>query len=87
MSGRAASAPGDVAVDVARWIGAVDGVSAVVLGGSRARGDADKRSGVNLGIYGNPARPPDVRARRELARALTSHETSTSGDDKETSAT
>ena len=64
------TSPEDVAVDVARRIGAVGGVSAVVLGGSRARGDADKRSDVDLGIYYHPARPPDVRALRALARDL-----------------
>jgi predicted nucleotidyltransferase len=51
-------------------LAAVDGVSAVVLGGSRARGDADALSDVDLGLYYDPARPPAIAELRALAREL-----------------
>jgi predicted nucleotidyltransferase len=35
----------------------IDGVAAIVLGGSRARGTADERSDIDLGIYYNGAHP------------------------------
>ena len=62
--------PDVIASAVARRVGAVPGVVAVVLGGSRARGDADERSDVDLGLFYHPDRPPDLAALRALAREL-----------------
>jgi predicted nucleotidyltransferase len=55
---------------VAERLGDVEGVEAVVLGGSRARGEAHLDSDVDLGIYYHPDRRPSVEALRELAREL-----------------
>jgi hypothetical protein len=46
---------------------AVEGVLAVVLGGSRARGDAHPDSDIDLGIYYDPQRAPSLDALRALA--------------------
>lgn len=62
--------PDEIASEVARRVGRVPGVAAVVLGGSRARGDADERSDVDLGLFYQPDRPPDLAALRALAREL-----------------
>lgn len=48
----------------------VDGVMAVVLGGSRARGDAHPDSDIDLGIYYDPQRPPSLDALRAVAAHL-----------------
>ena len=48
----------------------VDGVVAVVLGGSLARGEASANSDVDLGLYYDPASPPDMDALRSLARGF-----------------
>ena len=49
---------------------AVPGVSAVVLGGSHARGDASPDSDIDLGLYYDPASPPSRDALQTLAREL-----------------
>lgn len=46
---------------------AVNGVRAVVLGGSWARGKGDASSDIDLGIYYHPATPPNLVALRALA--------------------
>jgi hypothetical protein len=48
----------------------VDGVVAVVLGGSHATGEADATSDVDLGIYYRSAAPPDRAALDGTARDL-----------------
>ncbi|WP_437852459.1 nucleotidyltransferase domain-containing protein [Sorangium sp. So ce363] len=60
----------DVAARVAARLGAIPGVVAVVLGGSRARGAGHPDSDVDLGIYYEPESPPDLAALRALAREL-----------------
>ncbi|WP_434042798.1 MULTISPECIES: nucleotidyltransferase domain-containing protein [Sorangium] len=60
----------DVAARVAARLGAIPGVAAVVLGGSRARGEGHPDSDIDLGIYYEPERPPDLEALRALAREL-----------------
>ncbi len=47
---------------------AVPGVLGVMLGGSRARGDHDPASDVDLGLYYRP--PLDTMALRALARSV-----------------
>ncbi|HXJ33618.1 MAG TPA: nucleotidyltransferase domain-containing protein [Candidatus Eisenbacteria bacterium] len=59
----------DVAPIAAR-LAAVDGVVAVALGGSRARGAAGPESDHDLGLYYDPARPPSRDALNALAREL-----------------
>ena len=56
--------------DVAEQLGQIDGVVAVVLGGSRARGVASPDSDIDLGIYYDPVAPPSIVALRTLAQAL-----------------
>ncbi|WP_437777179.1 nucleotidyltransferase family protein [Sorangium sp. So ce1097] len=60
----------DVAARVAARLGAIPGVAAVALGGSRSRGEGHPDSDVDLGIYYEPERPPDLPALRALAREL-----------------
>jgi predicted nucleotidyltransferase len=60
----------ELAREVATRIGALDGVVAVTLGGSLARGRADRRSDVDLGLYYDPARPFSVERLRALATQL-----------------
>jgi predicted nucleotidyltransferase len=58
---------------VAAGLAAIRGVSAVVLGGSRARGEAARDSDVDLGIYYRSGAPLDLDALRALARELDPH--------------
>jgi hypothetical protein len=48
----------------------VDGVGAIVLGGSRARGTHTPESDVDLGLYYHPDRPLDLKALDEIATDL-----------------
>ena len=48
----------------------VPGIAAVAMGGSRARGQWDSHSDVDLGLYYDPARPPAIPRLRSLARRL-----------------
>jgi len=59
--------------DIAARLIAVPSVRAVVLGGSRARGDASADSDVDLGLYYDPARPPSRDELNALARELDDH--------------
>jgi predicted nucleotidyltransferase len=69
---RAESMPSqiNVAHRVAGELSAVDGVIAVVLGGSVARGHATPTSDVDLGIYYHPDDPPSLDALRSVASRL-----------------
>jgi predicted nucleotidyltransferase len=49
---------------------AVDGIQAVVLGGSWASGTQRPDSDVDLGLYYDPSRPIDIPALRAVAEAL-----------------
>jgi predicted nucleotidyltransferase len=60
----------ELAREVAARVGALDGVLAVALGGSLARGRADQRSDVDLGVYYDPTRPFSVAELRSLATEL-----------------
>ncbi len=60
----------DTAQLVAERLGQIDGVVAVVLGGSRSRGTATANSDIDLGIYYQPDQPPSLDALRALAQEL-----------------
>jgi hypothetical protein len=60
----------ELAERIAGRLADVEGVEAVVLGGSWARGEAHPDSDVDLGIYYHPERRPSVGTLRELAREL-----------------
>jgi predicted nucleotidyltransferase len=60
----------ELAERIAERLADVEGVEAVVLGGSWARGEAYPDSDVDLGIYYRPERRPSLAALRELAREL-----------------
>jgi predicted nucleotidyltransferase len=60
----------ELAREVAASVGALDGVAAVALGGSLARGRGDPHSDVDLGIYYDPARPFAVEDLRALVTEL-----------------
>src|SRR3712207_4572673 len=59
-----------IAERIAERLADVEGVEAVVLGGSWARGEAHPDSDVDIGIYYRPERRPSLAALRELAREL-----------------
>jgi predicted nucleotidyltransferase len=59
-----------LAEKIAKKVAAIDGVVAVTLGGSHARGAADDASDVDLGVYYRAEKKPAVSALRELAREL-----------------
>ncbi|GIK67395.1 MAG: hypothetical protein BroJett018_51890 [Chloroflexota bacterium] len=59
-----------LAQHIADQIGAIDGVSAVGLGGSYARGDAKPDSDIDLGIYYDPTHLPSLESLRRLAAKL-----------------
>ena len=60
----------ELAREVAARVGALDGVAAVALGGSLARGRGDAQSDVDLGIYYDPARLFSIEALRALVTEL-----------------
>ncbi len=65
-----ASYDDDSITTIAAALGEVDGVAAVALGGSLARGTADGRSDVDLGVYYDAERPPSVAELDALAARL-----------------
>jgi predicted nucleotidyltransferase len=66
-----ATPPAAATIDaIAGRLGAVPGVLAVALGGSRARGTAAPDSDVDLGLYYDPASPPALDALNALAAEL-----------------
>ncbi len=60
----------DTARRVAERLSRIDGVAAVALGGSRARGAAHENSDVDLGLYYRRERRPELSALREAAAEL-----------------
>ena len=56
---------------VVRRLAKIDGVAAIVLGGSRARGNADERSDIDLGIYYDGANPFSTATLGAAARGWT----------------
>lgn len=56
--------------EIAERLGQIEGVVAVVLGGSRARGTATASSDTDLGVYYHPDQPPSLDAFRALATEL-----------------
>lgn len=59
-----------LAQEIAARLGQIEGVAAVVLGGSWSRGAADAKSDIDLGLYYDPTRPPSIEALRQLAQEL-----------------
>jgi predicted nucleotidyltransferase len=64
------AAVADVAQRIAARLGQIEGIVAVVLGGSWARGTARPDSDIDLGIYYQPAHRPSLAALRQLAQEL-----------------
>jgi predicted nucleotidyltransferase len=60
----------DILTQVVAGVSKIDGVAAIVLGGSRARGTADERSDIDLGIYYDGACPFSTTALGAAARDL-----------------
>ncbi len=60
----------ELAQRMALRLGEIDGVRAVVLGGSWARGTAGPDSDLDLGIYYQPSAPPSLSELRRLAAEL-----------------
>jgi predicted nucleotidyltransferase len=48
----------------------IEGITALALGGSQARGNHTDQSDVDLGIYYNREKPPDLIALNRLASQL-----------------
>ena len=55
---------------LARRLGAITGIKAVVLGGSHARGRAQPRSDIDLYIFYSEPAPFSIQSIRELAEAF-----------------
>lgn len=60
----------EILTRVVARVSKIDGVQAIVLGGSRARGTADERSDIDLGIYYDGANPFSVAALGAAAKEL-----------------
>jgi predicted nucleotidyltransferase len=60
----------DLAQRIGDRLGQIDGVVAVVLGGSWARGTARSDSDIDLGIYYRPAHRPSIDPLRQLAQEI-----------------
>ncbi len=60
----------EIAERIAARLGQIEGVVAVTLGGSWARGEAHPDSDIDLGIYYDPDRPPSIEDLRQLACKL-----------------
>jgi predicted nucleotidyltransferase len=60
----------NLAQRIATRLGQIDGIVAVALGGSWARGTAGPDSDVDLGIYYRPAQRPSLAALRRLAQEI-----------------
>ena len=58
---------------VTRRLASIPGIAAVAVGGSLARGSADRFSDIDFGLYYDPARPPAIPRLRALARELHDH--------------
>lgn len=56
--------------EIVEQIKSVQGVSAIVLGGSRARGTHTPTSDIDLGIYYDPNQPLDLQALNQIATDL-----------------
>ena len=59
-----------IAAKVAKKLISIDGVVAVTLGGSTARGVADSASDIDLGVYYRAEKKPQIERFRELAKDL-----------------
>ena len=62
--------PDDVIAQTVQRLQQIDGIAAVVLGGSRARGTHTPASDVDIGLYYHSHRPLDLRALEQLATEL-----------------
>ena len=60
----------EVVEQMVRALAKIDGVEAIVLGGSYARGMARADSDVDIGIYYSEKSPPSLAALKELARGF-----------------
>ncbi len=60
----------DLVNRIASRLGAIEGVSAVVLGGSTVRGEGHPDSDFDFGIYYHPDHPPSIDALRHVAAGL-----------------
>jgi predicted nucleotidyltransferase len=60
----------DLLQSLTKQLAAIRGVQAVVLGGSHARGRAQSRSDIDLGIFYSEADPFSIQSIRELADAV-----------------
>lgn len=60
----------ELVTSVAEQLRAIPGMKAIVLGGSHARGRAEKGSDIDLGLYYSEAAPFSIQNLRELANRL-----------------
>jgi predicted nucleotidyltransferase len=60
----------DLVLSLAKRLGAIRGIRAVVLGGSHARGRAQPGSDIDLGLLYSEASPFSIQSIRELAEAV-----------------
>ena len=60
----------ELVLSIAKRLGAIPGIRAVVLGGSHARGRAQPESDIDLGLFYSEAAPFSIQSVRELAEAV-----------------
>src|SRR5262245_54817217 len=60
----------ELVATLSKRLGAIRGITAVVLGGSYARGRARQGSDIDLGIYYSEAAPFSIQSIRELAESI-----------------
>lgn len=64
------SQQGELVASLVERLGAINGMKAVVLGGSHARGCATPESDIDLGLFYSDASPFSIQQVRELAEAV-----------------
>lgn len=60
----------ELAQQVSSYLSKINGIVAIALGGSFARGEAHADSDIDVGIYYNPDHPPSIKSLCELAAEL-----------------
>lgn len=60
----------DLTLRIVEQLKHIDGIDAVVLGGSRARGTHTESSDIDLGIYYHPTKPIDLDSLTRLAKEI-----------------